>query len=121
MKLLSKYNNNNLNPFNYEQVPSPEYKRLADLYEEGTQQILVHGFFINNKGKFGDSAVAMAEGYNINLPNHLRDTVKEMIQDPDIVELANEGRLGIEIYSYNSKKWGKNYSANFVELSDLPF
>lgn len=120
MTLLSKYNSNNLNPFDYEQVAQPEYKRLEDLYKAGETQITILGFFINTKSKFGESAVAMAEGYNINLPNHLKDTVKEMIQDQDIVELANNKCLGIEIYEYHSKKWGKNYSVNFIEI-DLPF
>ena len=44
-----------------------------------------------------------------------------MIEDDDIIDLANQGNLGIEIYQYDSKKWGKNYSSNFIDFNELPF
>ena len=116
MSILEKYNNK-VNRFEFEQERDIEYKKLSDLYENGTKKIQVLAMFINNKSRYGDSAVICTNGYNVNLPKHLLETVKEMIEDDEVVELANNGGLGVEIYSYNSKKWGKNYSVNFIELS----
>ena len=113
--LLNKYNKK-VNVFKYEQVEKPEYKRLKDLFKNGETEILIKGFFINTKGYYGDSAVAIAEGYNINLPNHLLETVKEMLADEEIIEMINNDNLGIEIYEYTSNKWGTNYSVNFIKM-----
>lgn len=112
--LLNKYNKK-VNVFKYEQVENPPYKRLKDLYELDETEILIKGFFINNKGYYGDSAVAIAEGFNINLPSHLLETVKEMLTDDEVIEMVNSDVLWIEIYQYTSKKWGTNYSVNFIE------
>lgn len=113
--LLDKYNKKKVNVFKYEQVENPEYKSLKELYENGKTEILIKGFFINTKGYYGESAVAMARGFNINLPNHLLETVKEMLTDDEVIEMINNDRVGIEIYQYTSKKWGTNYSVNFIE------
>ena len=120
MSVLDKYNNN-VNRFEFVQDKNVEYKKLADLYDANVKQVKINSLFINTKGKFGDSPVATADGFNINLPNHLLETVNEMIQDEDVIELANQGNLGIEIYQYETKKWGKNYSCNFIDFEDLPF
>lgn len=121
MSVLKKYNSNNVKRFDFEQEKNVEYKKLSDLYNQNIREIKINSLFINTKGKFGDSPVATADGFNINLPSHLLETVKEMIEDEEIVALANKGELGIEIYQYDSKKWGKNYSTNFIEINDLPF
>lgn len=120
MSVLNKYNNN-VNRFDFEQEKNVEYKKLSDLYEANITQLKINSLFINTKGKFGDSPVATADGFNINLPTHLLDTVKEMIEDDDVIALANQGNLGIQIYQYDSKKWGKNYSSNFIDFNELPF
>lgn len=119
MSILNKYNTN-VNPFTFEQSKEVEYKNLEQLYKEGNTKIPIYSFFINTKGRFGDSAVAMTDGININLPNHLTETVKEMMKDPDIIDLANDKGLGIEIYEYHSNRWGTNYSVNFIEM-EIPF
>ena len=113
--LLNKYNKK-VNVFKYEQVENPKYKNLKELFEEDETIILVRGFFINTKGYYGDSPVAIADGYNINLPGHLLDTVKEMLSDSELIDMVNSGRVGIEIYQYTSNRWGTNYSVNFIEL-----
>mgnify|MGYP001472028153 FL=1 len=113
--LLNKYNKK-VNVFKYEQVENPEYKNLKELFEDGKTEILIKGLFINTKGYYGDSPVAIAEGYNINLPGHLLDTVKEMLTDSELIEMINNDRVGINIYQYTSKKWGSNYSVNFIEM-----
>ena len=120
MSVLNKYNNN-VNRFDFEQEKNVDYKKLSELFEANVKQLKINSLFINTKGKFGDSPVATADGFNINLPTHLLETVKEMIEDEDVVALANQGNLGIEIYQYETKKWGKNYSCNFIDFNELPF
>lgn len=118
MSILNKYNKTT-NPYEFEPKNNVEYKNLAELFEAGIKEVPILSMFINTKGKFGDSPVVCTYDYNINLPNHMLDTVKEMNTDVDVIDLANSGKLGIQIYEYNSKKWGKNYSVNFIEV--LPF
>lgn len=118
MSILNKYNTN-VNRFDFVAKEGVEYKKLSELFESGIKEVPIRSLFINTKGRFGDSPVACSDEFNVNLPNHLLDSVRLMIEDEEIINLANSGGLGIQIYEYESKKWGKNYSANFIEL--LPF
>lgn len=115
--LLDKYNKT-INEFEYQQVPNPEYKNLKNLYEnEDVKQVPLYGLFINSKGYYGDSPIAVSKGYNINLPKHLLEPVKEMIEDREVIELVNTGNVFMEIYPYTNR-WGTNYSVKFIANED---
>lgn len=118
MSVFNKYNKGSNFDF---QTPSDfEFVKLEDLYEvDGDNQHDLKALFINTKSKFGDSPVAVTDKALVNLPGHLLDTVREMINDDEVVNEINSDRAGIEIYEYESKKWGTNYSVNFIEK--LPF
>lgn len=114
MSIISKYNNGKkftfTTPENFEYI---NLIQLANKYGiDKTHQ--VNALYINTKSRYGDSPVAVTGTHIVNLPAHLTDTVKKMIKDEELVDLANEHRLGFTIYSYDSEN-GKGYSINWVE------
>lgn len=121
MSILNKYNQGNT--FNFQTPTDFEFKTLKELYKEnGTKEentLPLKSLFINTKSKFGDSPVAVTNKELVNLPGHLLENVRGMISDDEVVELVNKDHVGIEIYEYESAKWGTNYSVRFVE--QLPF
>ena len=109
---FGKYNKQKL--FNHELPENAEYRKIEELIQEGINEVVVRGFYINDKGYFGDSAVLMTDEYYINLPQHFVDTVKGIEQDPQAVAMINQGNVKAEFYSYETKKYGTCYSLNLV-------
>lgn len=115
-ELLNKANGNK--KFDFKQFEDAEYVSLKDLYEEngGEKVYTLKALYINTKGMYGDSPVALINGYNINLPKHLLDTIKLFIDSADMVETINNNEVGFTIYKYTDNKYGKEcYSVNWVE------
>ena len=116
-ELLNKANGNK--KFDFTQFEGAKYTSLKDLYEEnGSEKVyMLKALYINTKGKYGDSPVALINGYNVNLPNHLLDTINLFIDSLDMVEAINNNEVGFTIYKYTDNKYGKEcYSVSWVEL-----
>lgn len=97
-----------------------EFKTLKELYEENGEgrRYLVTGLYTYNS-VYDCGCFAKSEGFNISLPSHMVETVKEIRNDKESVEQINNGEVFIVIYTYSliDKYPGKKfYSVNF-ELS----
>lgn len=116
MSILDKYNKGN--PFNFEAPEDFEFVKPKDLYEDEEQNNKrpLKALFINTKSKFGDSPVAVTTSELVNLPNHMADDVREMMQDDEVIELINNDKVMINIYTYNSNKYGQCYGVKFEEI-----
>lgn len=116
-KFSSKYNKGV--GFTRKAVENAVYTNLKELFSkyEENKIYVVQALYINTKGKFGDSPVALVNGNLVNLPSHLTDTVKEMIKDEPLVNAINEDLFGFKIYYYE-KNGKQGYSVNWV---DIPF
>lgn len=117
MSIINKYNKGKMFEFN-----TPEdfnYKSLSDVVKEyGINAIhQVNAIYINTKSRFGDAGILVTSNEMVNLPTHLTPTIKAMIADDEIVDLANDNKLGFKIYEYNSNN-GRGYSVNWVDLED---
>lgn len=115
-ELLNKANGNK--KFDFTQFEGAKYTSLKDLYEEnGSEKVyMLKALYINTKGKYGDSPVALINGYNVNLPNHLLDTINLFIDSLDMVEAINNNEVGFTIYKYTDNKYGKEcYSVTWVD------
>lgn len=96
------------------------YVKLADLYnapENGGEKTVhaINGLYVH-KSPLGDSPVVIDEANKtlVNLPSHLGETVREILQDPEAVETIKAGKVGYSIYEYDSH--GKKcYSITFVD------
>lgn len=110
------------NPINTEGY---EYRKLEELYKEygADVEYPVRALYVN-KTKFGESAVAVTDGYFINLPSHVVDDVKEITADEELVQMINDGLVSITIYEYYSHKYNDTfYGIRWVEKKpdNVPF
>ena len=95
-----------------------EFKTLEELFQENgkEQEYDVLGVYTFNSN-FGDGAFIKSNGFNITLPKHLVNTIKEIREDKECVDEINTGKVTINIYSYTlPDKYGDKvfYSINFV-------
>lgn len=98
-----------------------KYVKLAELYnapENGGEKTVhaVNGMYVN-KSPLGDSPVIIdaANKTLVNLPSHLGETVREILQDPEAVEQIMQGKVGYTIYEYESH--GKKcYGVTWADL-----
>ena len=116
MSVLAKYQENNLPRFDFDNNKTREFTNLQKLNELFPKQtFLIHAMFINKKSRYGDSPVLVLDDFTVNLPQHLTDTVKAMIQDFELVTAVNKRQIGFTIYTYQNT-YGIGYSINWVEL-----
>lgn len=96
-----------------------EYRKLEELFNENgkDRKYRVRGLYINTKSQFGDSPVAITDNEYVNLPKHLLNSVKEIIERDDLVDDINNLKVGFEIYQYMQPKYNRIcYSIRWVEL-----
>lgn len=100
-----------------------EYITLEDLYlnaqatEHPDAPFTIRGIYINSKGLFEPTPVAALDDCYVNLPAHLTQACKDMINDPIAVIAINQGRCGFRIETYFQKKYKRNcFSIEWVDL-----
>lgn len=95
-----------------------DFYSLEELYKrdgEGTKYIVLGVY--DYTGSYGRSAFAKSDGFNISLPSHMVDTVKDIREDIESVEQINNLLVYVEIYTYTMPDKYPNetfYSINFV-------
>lgn len=115
---ITKFNKKAVS-FNFKAGEDFIYKSLKDLYlENGKDKIYkVNALYINTSGIYGEQPLAITDDEFVNLPTHLLGTVEEIREDENLVNDINNGKVGFEIYEYNSKRYNrKAYSINWLEL-----
>lgn len=96
-----------------------EFKTLEELISENGRDMeyLVKGVY-SFKSSYGEGCFIKSEGFNISLPTHLLNTIKEIREDKESVDAINDGKVYITIYSYTLPEKYPNkvfYSINFIE------
>ena len=124
MGIANKYNKSG-NKFSY-QIPEgsePVFVKASELCETIPQNesgVVIRSMYINNKGKYGAHGVLVASdpAILIDCPNHMTDTIKDMLNDDEVVEAVNAGKLGVKAYKYETKNAasGFAYGLEFVDL-----
>ena len=107
MSYATKFNKGN--KFTFKPVDDAQYVSLEDLYNKNPEQIHdVKALYINTKSKFGDApCVAIDPVIIVNLPKHLLETVKEMINDDECVAAINNNEVKFKVYSYKDNNFNK--------------
>lgn len=115
MSILDKYNKGN--PFEFEAPEDFKFVKPKEIFEDKNEdnKRLLKSLFINTKSKFGDSPVAVTTTELVNLPNHMANDVKEMMQDDEVIELVNKDKVMIEVYTYENS-YGTCYGVKFEEI-----
>lgn len=124
MGIASKYNKGQ--HYSYKMPEGAIFRSLEDLYTSHDENSVypVYGFFINRKGMYGDNPVALSDGFFISLPEHMMDTVNDIMADEAATDQINGGGLGMTIRPYEKELKGKNgrtttktcYSVEWVDL-----
>lgn len=95
-----------------------EYKNLEDLFDGDTEKVYpVCGIYINTRGKFDDRPVIATDECYVNLPAHLCDVCREILNDPKAVKAINDGYVGFTIYTYEQRRYEKTcFSIRWADI-----
>lgn len=114
-RLLQQFNHQNI--FDVD-TSNFKWVSLKDLYNTNPQaKHKVLGLFTNKGGKYGPEPVAIIDGFLVNLPRHLLDTVQQMLDSDGIVQYMKDGHVAFTIYQYHSNKYNKDaYSIEWLGI-----
>lgn len=114
MGIASKYNKGS--KFDFQAGSDFEFFSLENLFAENEKgEYICLGLFFS-EGTYGKSAVAVTDTMYVNLPKHLNEDVKDIINDPEAVEQINAGKLAFSIYKYYNEKYKKDcYSIIWID------
>lgn len=100
-----------------------DFIRLKDLYEKDKDKIYtIKGLYISTKGVYDDSPVFETDDYLVNIPSHMTDTCRAILDDDEAIEDIKKGNIGFTIRQYETIVKGKNrvcYTVNFEELNNV--
>ena len=118
MSFANKYNKGNI-IFDID-IADFSFMKLSDIYTSyGKNVIKVDGLYINKKSMYDPHPVAInvEEKMLIDLPEHMTETVKEILKDGESISLIKRGCVGLRATKYTDKKYKKTcYSAEWVDL-----
>ena len=115
--IASKYNKG-VKKFDFTNEENAPFISLGELYNaDMVKPVELKGVYINSKSKFGEQAVAIIDGFYVNLPKHMVETVKEMLTDEEFVHGVNAGNVYFDVEKYYSEKYNKDcYSAVWIDV-----
>lgn len=123
MGIAEKYNKQG-NRFNYQIPENSEHvfvkaSELCETIPENEAGVTVKSMYINSKGKYGDHGVIICDtpAILIDCPNHMTETIRDMIKDDDVVEAVNNDKLAVRAYKYETKNAasGFAYGLEFID------
>lgn len=133
MSFAAKHNKESKPLFTYKQAEDATFTRCKELYEHGyteekQRHVVCRGLFIVPARRFGDTPVMVCDGFNVNLPGHMLQDVRDIMADPEAVEDINAGKVGAYTYEYTNKLGTLSYGIRWVDLpgdaisnADLPY
>lgn len=108
MSFANRYNKGNKFNINTDGFT---YKKITDIVtEDNIDNIyVVAGLYINTKGRFEDHPVAVLPEIQtlVDLPSHMTEQVREILQDPEAVADINAGKVGIMFEKYKSRTYNR--------------
>lgn len=118
MGLMDKYNKGgilfdiNIEGFNFTDLKS--------LFDKAPEEIFkIDGLYINKKSAFGEHPVAICvqDQLLVDLPAHLTEDVRLILQDSEVVEAIKAGKVGFSIHKYYQEKFKKDcYGINWEDI-----
>lgn len=124
MTTFSERYNTVQSKFNYDSSKN-DFISLQELLFQ-TKEDSIHtlrGLYINTKSMYGDAPVAVIDGLNVNLPSHMLDTVRDILNDDGAIADINNELVGFKVYEYHSTAHNREcYSIKFVDITpEIPF
>ena len=120
MGLMDKYNKGGVR-FNVD-IEGFTFCQLKDLYSrlQKDEVVKIDGIYINTKGRFDAHPVAIVSTLSllVDLPPHLTEDVKEMLQDDECVEAIRSGHVGFTIREYEQSTYKKTcYGIHWEDIA----
>lgn len=99
-----------------------EYYSLEDMYKDDDTVYPVRAIYPNKKSLYGLSYVMATDNCYVNLPEHLNDDCKDILNDRLAISDINRGVVGFKIYKYVQKKYNREcYSIEWVDVDPSDF
>lgn len=112
--LMARFNHTNIFDVDTRDFKWVNLETLFNTDPDKTYTLL--GLFTKGS-KFGKEPDAIIQGYKVNLPRHLLDTVEDMLDDNQVIEAIKAGKVGFKVYSYHSNTYNKDaYSVTWLDL-----
>ena len=112
--LMSRFNHTNIFDVDTKSFKWVNLETLFNTDPDKTYTLL--GLFTKGS-KFGKEPDAIIQGFKVNLPRHLLDTVEDMLDDNQVIEAIKAGKVGFKVYSYHSNTYNKDaYSVTWLDL-----
>lgn len=113
--LMAKFNHQNLFEVDTTNFKYVDLKTLFNTDPDKQYKLL--GVFTNSKGKFGTEPVAIIDGFLVNLPRHLLDTINQFLDSNEVINAIKTGHVGFSIYQYHSNTYNKDaYSVTWLDI-----
>lgn len=98
-----------------------DYTNPEELYNadpEGKKPFVVRMIYINKKGHYGDQPALANETAICNCPAHMLDDCINYMNDDEVIEACDNGKLGVVAYKYDTSndKRGYSYGLKWVDL-----
>ena len=90
------------------------FKKLCDFYNQGIKTIQVFGFFFTKSNEFGLQPIAITKDCLVNLPNHKKDIISDMLKNGDCVSAIKNGECSLRLREYKSKYSKTCYDFDFI-------
>lgn len=110
------------NRFDIDLSEAPFFK-LSTVYQDvgGDEVLPLIAIYVNGKSKYGAHPIAVTsiepgKLAQIDLPQHLTDTVKEMIADDELFAGIKNGECGFTVREYESSGGKTCYTISFVDI-----
>lgn len=113
-------NFNQFNKVNKFDIDTKDFKfiKLAELEKDTSYNGIypIKGMFTMTS-KFGKQGIFITDKALVNIPNHMTETIEQILTEPELIDKINKGIVFFEIYKYDSKTYKKEcYGIKFKEI-----
>lgn len=97
------------------------YVKLEECYNPQAKDkaFVIDGYYMNSKGRYPHGVIINAASKAlVDLPSHMNETVKGMLEDPETIQTVKSKKLGFTIYDYALPEQPGRvfYGIRFVDL-----
>lgn len=91
-----------------------KYIKLSELEPDTAYDL--YGMFVTSDHGYGEGAVLIMNDCLVNIPERYVNTIKAMINDPEVVQLIKAGKTAFAYHEFTSKKYHRTgYAVEFID------
>lgn len=96
-----------------------EYISINEFLKEHSieDRYVVHGMFITKGGKYGPRGIVVLDGYNLYVPKHMNDSIKQIRENADMVQAINDGKCDMIFREYTDNNGVNRITVSFVDAN----